>query len=166
MPRCFLQWHFSQSAATHGLSARRPAEAYFWLRQLDRLNDLSREHRLGHTFYFPRRDLTAQLGYYNNPIPGAWLRAPYLHNASVPTMAQLINLDPRPDRFCRGNAVYDPVKMGYVAPAPDCPPETPFLFDTTAEGNSNAGHDYPWAYDDPARDPEKLRQLLAYLTTL
>lgn len=145
---------------------RRPAEAFFWLQQLDRLNDLSRQHRLGHGFYFGTEDLTAETGYFNNPIPGAWLRAPYLHNASVPTMAQLIHLDPRPDQFCRGNAPYDPAKMGYVAPTGDCPPDIAFSYDVTAQGNSNRGHDYPWAYDDPARDPEQLRQLLAYLKTL
>ena len=155
-----------EEAAATARAERRPAEAYFWLQQLDRLNSLAREHRLGHGFYFGTDDLTAETGYFNNPIPGAWLRAPYLHNASVPTMAQLINLDPRPDQFCRGNAAYDPEKMGYVAPSGDCPPEIAFSFDVSAKGNSNAGHDYPWAYDDPARDPEKLRQLLAYLKTL
>jgi hypothetical protein len=81
-------------------------------------------------------------------------------------MAQLINLSPRPDQFCRGNAPYGPVQMGYVAPTGDCPPDIAFSFDVNAKGNSNAGHDYPWGYDDPARDPEKLRQLLAYLKTL
>lgn len=154
-----------ESAAT-AREERRPAEAYFWLQQLDRLNDLSRQHRLGHGFYFGPDDLTAETGYFNNPIPGAWLRAPYLHNASVPTMAQLINLAPRPDQFCRGNAPYDPDAMGYVAPTGDCPPDIAFSYDVTAQGNSNRGHDYPWAYNDPARDPEQLRQLLAYLKTL
>lgn len=147
-------------------AGRRPAEAYFWLQQLDRLNDLARQHRKGHGFYFGTDDLTAETGYYNNPIPGAWLRAPYLHNASVPTMAQLINLDPRPDQFCRGNAPYDHVAVGYVAPTGDCLPDIAFSFDVTAQGNSNRGHDYPWAYDDPARDPAQLRLLLAYLKTL
>lgn len=80
-----------EEAAKTARAERRPAEAFFWLSQLDRLNDLSREHRLGHGIYFPPGDLTAEVGYYNNPIPGAWLRAPYLHNASVPTIAQLIN---------------------------------------------------------------------------
>ena len=117
-------------------------------------------------FAFEGEDLTAELGYFNNPIPGAWLRAPYLHNASVPTMAQLINLDPRPEQFCRGNAPYDPAKMGYVAPVGACPSDIAFSYDVTATGNSNRGHDYPWAYDDPARDPAALRQLLAYLKTL
>ncbi len=155
-----------EAAARTARAERRPAEAHFWLSQLDRLNDLSREHRLGHGFYFPPGDLTAEVGYFNNPIPGAWLRAPYLHNASVPTMAQLINLDQRPDQFCRGNAPYDPDAMGYVAPTGDCPPDIAFSYDITAQGNSNRGHEYPWAFDDPARDPEKLRHLLAYLKTL
>ena len=131
----------SMTAAATARAERRPAEAYFWLGQLERLNKLSREHRLGHGFYFPPGDLTAELGYFNNPIPSAWLRAPYLHNASVPTMAQLIHLDQRPDQFCRGPAPYDPDDMGYVAPTGVCPPEIPFSFDTAAQGNSNKGHD-------------------------
>jgi hypothetical protein len=33
-------------------------------------------------------------------------------------------------------------------------------------GNSNKGHDYPWAYDDPRRNVEELTALLEYLKTL
>lgn len=128
-----------EGKATTARAERRPAEAFFWLQQLDRLNDLSREHRLGHGFYFGTDDLTAETGYFNNPIPGAWLRAPYLHNASVPTMAQLINLDPRPNQFCRGNAPYDPAKMGYVAPTSERPPDIAFSFDVTAQRTRTGG---------------------------
>lgn len=165
----FAQARALEDAAAEALDAGKPALAALWRRQREKLADAAREHRLGHPFYFPPGDLTAEVGYFNNPIPRAWLRAPYLHNGAVPTLAQLVNLDARPARFCRGANVYDPEKIGYAAPAPAggaCPPETPFLFDANARGNSNRGHDYPWAFDDPARDPEALRALLAYLTVL
>ncbi|MEQ9124053.1 MAG: hypothetical protein RIM80_15980, partial [Alphaproteobacteria bacterium] len=93
-------------------------------------------------------------------------------NGSVPTMRQLLHLDPRPSRFCRGENVYDPDALGYVAPEigpeDDCAsPREAFLFDTTAPGNANAGHDYPWSpeeLDDGRR--ADLEALLAYMKTL
>ena len=106
------------------------------------------------------------VGYFNNPIPRAWLRAPYLHNGSVPPIAQLIGLDPRPATFCRGANPYDPDALGLAAATGDCPKETPFLFDVSGKGDSNKGHYYPrWAFDGP-RDDAKLRDLLAYLKGL
>ena len=109
---------------------------------------------------------------FNNPIPRAFMRAPYLHNGAIPTMRQLINLDPRPARFCRGENVYDPDVMGYVAPevpvGGTCDnPRLPFLFDTSLPGNSAAGHDFPWAADelDDAKRQD-LEALMAYLKTL
>ena len=52
-------------------------------------------------------------GYANMPLDGLWLRAPYLHNGSVPTLRDL--LEPaatRPTVFYRGYDVYDPVERG------------------------------------------------------
>jgi len=54
-------------------------------------------------------------GYANLPLDGIWLRAPYLHNGSVPTLRDL--LEPaakRPALFYRGYDVYDPAKVGFV----------------------------------------------------
>ena len=144
--------------------------AYFWERQLDDLELASREFRLGHPLAFPLQQIKNPGGYVNNPIPRAFLRAPYLHNGSVPTLRQLINLDSRPAVFCRGENVYDPDAMGFVVVEPDgdgrCPDRQSFRFDAKAEGNANTGHDYPWRYDDPARDPAALENLLEYLKTL
>jgi len=112
------------------------------------------------------------LGYFNNPIPFAYLRAPYLHNGSVPTMRQLLNLDDRMKTFCRGDNAYDPLAMGIVTHAPgaggQCGADLPFAFDASLIGNSNAGHDYPWHRDEVAGDPAKqaeLEALLVYLRT-
>jgi mono/diheme cytochrome c family protein len=63
-------------------------------------------------------------GYANSPLDGIWLRAPYLHNGSVPTLRDLLNpasddvLNPaskRPEVFYRGYDVFDSVKVGFVS---------------------------------------------------
>ena len=47
-------------------------------------------------------------GYANSPLDGVWLRAPYLHNGSVPTLRDLLEpSDQRPKTFYRGYDVYD-----------------------------------------------------------
>jgi hypothetical protein len=111
-------------------------------------------------------------GYANHSLEGIWLRAPYLHNGSVPTMRQFLNLDERMKTFCRGNNAYDPLTMGIVTHAPDtegrCGPDLPFEFDASLIGNSNAGHDFPWHRNEVAGDPAKqaeLEALLVYLRT-
>ena len=177
-----------------------PAFAYFWQQLGEKFQRDRRVYRSGHPLYFPECDegnpecrpedllanapfctdgddpmncaITAEVAMFNNPIPRAFMRAPYLHNGSIPTMRQLINLDPRPARFCRGENVYDPDAMGYVAPevpvGGGCDnPRLPFLFDTKLPGNSAAGHDFPWAFDalDDAKRQD-LEALMAYLKTL
>ena len=49
-------------------------------------------------------------GYANQPLDGVWLRAPYLHNGSVPTLARPAGAPSSsgPSRFYRGYDVYDP----------------------------------------------------------
>ncbi len=95
------------------------------------------------------------------PHDGLWLRAPYLHNGSVPTLTDL--LEPpaqRPTRFWRGYDVYDPVKVGFVSTGREAERAgTPY--DTSRPGNSNAGHVY-----GTTLPPESKRALLEYLKTL
>ena len=81
-------------------------------------------------------------GYANAPLDGVWLRAPYLHNGSVPTLRDL--LEPaasRPKLFYRGDDVYDAKRMGFVADAPERNGRKFFAYDTALPGNSNAGHE-------------------------
>jgi hypothetical protein len=53
-------------------------------------------------------------GYANAPLDGLWLRAPYLHNGSVPTLAALLSPpEERPAAFLRGHDVYDPAAVGF-----------------------------------------------------
>jgi hypothetical protein len=81
-------------------------------------------------------------GYANMPLDGLWLRAPYLHNGSVPTLRDL--LDPaaaRPKVFYRGYDVYDPKKVGFVATVAEEGGRKHFRYDTGLPGNSNRGHE-------------------------
>jgi hypothetical protein len=104
-------------------------------------------------------------GYINSPIESAFSHAPYLHNGSVSTLAELINLKPRRDVFYRGSNLYDSVDIGLVAPEqPDA--KRYFKFDTHATGNSNQGHDYPWVYQGEGWDQKALEDLLEYLKTI
>ncbi|HVI59297.1 MAG TPA: cytochrome c [Luteimonas sp.] len=81
-------------------------------------------------------------GYANMPLDGIWLRAPYLHNGSVPTLRDL--LEPaaaRPKAFYRGDDVYDARRVGFVSAVPARDGVRFFRYDTTVPGNSNAGHE-------------------------
>ncbi len=79
-------------------------------------------------------------GYANQPLDGIWARAPYLHNGSVPTLADLLE-DPadRPKQFLRGYDVYDGQRVGFFQDT-SAAHGAGFLFDTAVPGNSNQGH--------------------------
>ena len=100
-------------------------------------------------------------GYVAVPHEGLWLRAPYLHNGSVPSLADM--LEPparRPKYFWRGYDVYDPVKVGFVSAGPEAERVgTPI--DVTLPGNSNEGHLY-----GTNLSADDKRALLEFLKTL
>src|SRR6266571_9138010 len=107
-------------------------------------------------------------GYLSPPLDGIWLRAPYLHNGSVPTLRDLLNPpNERPQTFHRGYDVFDPIKVGFKEPPPR--PTGPngeltdpyFLFDTREKGNGNQGHMYGTQLSN-----EDKQKLLEYLKTL
>jgi hypothetical protein len=82
-------------------------------------------------------------GYANHPLDGLWLRAPYLHNGSVPTVRDLLEpADRRPPTFYRGNDLIDAQKLGFVSDVASDKQGQYFLYDTKLPGNSNSGHDY------------------------
>lgn len=111
----------------------------------------------------------ALLAYIAQPLESVWVRAPYLHNGSVPTIAQLVGLDCRPSVFWRGRNTYDPTVLGLSDSAAKSTARY-FRFDTSLSGNSNAGHDY---LHDPDRcgpalndeEREERRVLVEYLKT-
>ena len=107
-------------------------------------------------------------GYLSLPLDGLWLRAPYLHNGSVPTLRDLLNPPAeRPLTFHRGYDVFDPEKVGWKEPEPRALGprgelhDTFFLFDTRRRGEGNGGHLYGTALSAEEKD-----QLLEYLKTL
>ena len=81
-------------------------------------------------------------GYANLPLDGIWLRAPYLHNGSVPTLRDLLEpAQTRPKLFYRGYDVYDPVKVGFRTDVAQEGVRRYFRFDTAVPGNGNGGHE-------------------------
>ena len=103
----------------------------------------------------------ATYGYVAVPLDGVWARAPYLHNGSVPYLADVLKPPAeRPTTFYRGYDVYEPVRGGFVADG-DAAQAQGWMYDTRLPGNSNRGH--TWGTDLP--DAAKL-DLLEYLKTL
>lgn len=112
----------------------------------------------------------AARGYLCGPLDGIWARAPYLHNGSVPTIAELLKPpEERVKKFYRGSRRYDETRIGWVSDQaqdggtplfeyscvkdPDVPGSPPL------PGNSNLGHRHPVEAD-------KVADLLEYLKTL
>jgi mono/diheme cytochrome c family protein len=103
-------------------------------------------------------------GYANAPLDGLWLRAPYLHNGSVPTMWDLLQpASQRPKAFWRGNDVYAPDRLGFVSDVAEANGRRYFLYDTSVPGNGNAGHEGA-AYGTELADEDKWA-LIEYLKT-
>ncbi len=119
-----------------------------------------------------KNELRKDLAYKVRPLNGIWATPPYLHNASVPTIEDLLG-DPekRPAKFYLGSREYDPVKLGYKTD----PITNGFEFDTSIRGNSNRGHEFRKDYDKdkeikgvigPALSADDRKALIEYLKTL
>lgn len=109
-----------------------------------------------------RKNMVKDVGYVSQPLDGIWLRAPYLHNGSVPNLREL--LKPPAERieiFYRGCDIYDPDAMGFVSSGPSTACPRVFEFDTRLRGNGNGGHVYGTALSDAEKD-----QLIEYMKTL
>ncbi len=110
-----------------------------------------------------RRGLVEQdpTGYNIPHLDGLWLRAPYLHNGSVPTLRDLLKpADERPVQFYRGYDVLDPVNVGFISHGPEAE-KVGTLYDTSRKGNRNFGHEFGTTLDTESKDA-----LLEYLKTL
>lgn len=116
----------------------------------ERTNAFDREmagymNRIGHKAAMPWAftGFRATGGYVNGVLDGVWLRAPYLHNGSVPTLRALLSpVEQRPQEFYKGNDVYDPTDIGYVSDQARNEQREFFRFDTRLRGNGNSGHLY------------------------
>lgn len=99
---------------------------------------------------------TAQ--YRARPLNGIWATGPFLHNGSVPTLADVLRpVAERPTTFIVGNSAFDPATVGFTAPAG----AKGFEMDTTLPGNANTGHEYGVSISEA----DKLA-LLEYLKSL
>ncbi len=101
-------------------------------------------------------------GYANQPLDGIWLRGPYLHNGSVPTLRDLLEpAESRPKTFYRGYDVFDSVRVGFVSDVAEEEGRKHFLFDTVLRGNGNGGHDGPeYGTDLPPADKDAIVEYL------
>ncbi|MBP7146247.1 MAG: hypothetical protein KBD01_01795 [Acidobacteria bacterium] len=110
---------------------------------------------------FERDDVGKRDGYLSSPLDGLWMRAPYLHNGSVPTLADL--LEPparRPAVFWRGCDVFDQARVGFVSDGPEAR-RRGFRHDVSVRGDGNGGHLY--GTDLPPADKEALLEFLKTL---
>jgi len=135
----------------------------------------------------PRRVAEGTAGYKADMLHGIWAQAPYLHNGSVPTLAQLVCPATRPARFLRGNINYDEKLVGFewaTRPAARYSPNETLMvkeYDTTVPSKANGGHTFgsELCPDTSGLDPVKNRgeietrllqsrvgALLEYLKTL
>jgi mono/diheme cytochrome c family protein len=111
------------------------------------------------------RELASKIkasGYVAETFDGLWMRGPYLHNRSVPSVGDLLKPPAqRSTTFYRGNNLLNSRDLGFVS---DLAQEKGLhfaLFDTRQPGNSNAGH----LYGSDLSDQDK-KAILEYLKTL
>jgi mono/diheme cytochrome c family protein len=134
--------------------------------RLDSYTENFRQHQLSELFagtQYRFRDFIKTNGYANMPLDGLWLRGPYLHNGSVPTLRALLSPPAeRPVAYVRGLDVIDAANGGFVSPpcTPGTTPPRGFCYDTRLPGNGNGGH----IYGTSLSQAEKA-DLLAYLLT-
>jgi hypothetical protein len=127
----------------------------FSLKLSEAMNTVGKEYPW-HFHHFKKTN-----GYANMPLDGVWLRAPYLHNGSVPNLRQLLLLDKRDAEFHRGNDVYDWEKVGFRQDVAEEKGRNFFRYETNKPGNGNGGH----LYGSKFTDDEKIA-LLEFLKTL
>lgn len=121
--------------------------------------DAYNEYAEGYEYDFD--ELRKTNGYVSVSLDGLWLRAPYLHNGSVPYLKDLLEApENRTKVFYRGYDVYEPEKVGFTAQGEEAQKHG-FKYDTAIVGNSNQGHLY--GIDLPKLDKSAL---IEYLKTL
>jgi hypothetical protein len=100
-------------------------------------------------------------GYVSVPLDGIWLRGPFLHNGSVPTLHDLLKPPgARPTQFWRGSDRYDPQGVGFDTSSEEARKLGTF-FDTRVLGNGNGGHTYGTDLPEDQKDA-----LVEYMKTL
>lgn len=111
-------------------------------------------------------------GYIAPPLDGIWITAPFLHNASVPNIAVLLDSRKRPKYWTRAftsaAADYDPETLGwkytelpYGKEGAKETKERKKIYDTTRPGYANGGH----TFGDHLSEADR-KAVLEYLKTL
>ncbi len=101
-------------------------------------------------------------GYVAPPLDGIWASAPYLHNASVPTVWDLLDSKNRPTFWERSynNTDYDPERLGWRYQR-HTKHKNEKTYDTTLPGYGNQGH----PFGDKLNNEER-KAVVEYLKTL
>ncbi|MFW9257976.1 cytochrome c [Nostoc sp. CALU 546] len=118
-------------------------------------------NKFGDGYAWDFNQLRKTNGYVSVSLDGLWLRAPYLHNGSVPSLQDLLEKpENRPQSFYRGFDVYDQNKVGFISEGEEAQ-RVGFKYDISVPGNSNQGHIY--GTNLPVKDKQAL---VEYLKTL
>lgn len=130
--------------------------------KLEDLGDLGSLDDLKETFQMNEPTAAQPYPYESRVMQGIWAAAPYLHNGSVPTLAEL--LTPAENRIAefKVGPAYDTDKVGLAVN------QTKFNFTLKTtdcskrdSGNSRCGHDYGTTFSDAEK-----KALLEYLKNL
>jgi len=107
-------------------------------------------------------NLVPQGGYIAPPLDGIWASAPYFHNASVPTIEDVLNSKNRPTFWSRtfNDTDYNKNKLGWNYKK-ETSQSNINTYDTTLVGYGNEGH----TFGDNLTGNER-KALLEYLKTL
>ena len=130
--------------------------------KIEDLGPLGSLDDLKETFKAPPSPATPSYPYESRVLEGIWAVAPYLHNGSVPSLAELLTpSDKRVTAFKVGPA-YDLDKVGLAVEQT----KFNFTYKTTDcsnrnSGNSHCGHDYGTTFTDAEK-----KALLEYLKSL
>jgi hypothetical protein len=105
-----------------------------------------------------KKRLLEKLSVYKaRPLNGVWSSAPYLHNGSVKSLAEMLTPpDKRSQIFYTGCGKFDPVHVGV-----DCDSSNGQLYDARLAGNRPIGHPFGTKLRDEERE-----DLIEYLKTL
>lgn len=99
-------------------------------------------------------------GYVAGPLTGLWMRGPYLHNRSVPTVLDLLHVK-RPETFYSGNNLLDKDQLGFEHEERQEKGLYFTFFDTKENGHHNTGHLYGTAVSEDDK-----KKIVEYLKTL
>jgi mono/diheme cytochrome c family protein len=129
------------------------------------MHDLGFAEHYAKSWYGENSKMGATKGYLAPPLDGIWATAPYLHNASVPTLDAVLDPALRPTYFIRSrdSRDYDLERVGWRYETLQTPDDKrkAATFDTTRYGKGNGGHTFAVKLSASER-----RAVLEYLKTL